>query len=248
MRTSPIQACSAATATIFLGAGADVLTNFVKTGKVIKSGTITALIDLGAGDDIFKGGNKSETVQDSVGLDHYNFGGGNDTYRADFVGSESDGQDIVNGGGGNDTYDLTGADAIFFPNLDTKEHNGLPGQSTQEIFGGFPPTLGQVDKVIGFENVTGGPGVDLLYGSSGANVLIGRSNDDTLQGFGGNDTLSGGAGGRHARRRGGARYPDRGSLGQQRVRHLCLYQAQRQRGQGFDARPDYRFCRIRPGR
>jgi Ca2+-binding RTX toxin-like protein len=133
-------------------------------------------------------------VKDNLGTDHYNLGGGNDTYLADFAGSQTDGQDVVKGGAGTDTYNLTGEDGIFLVNLDTKVHNGLAGQSTQEFLGGFPPTLGQADKIIGFENVTGGAASESFYGSSGDNVLNGAGGNDTLQGFGGNDTLIGGAG------------------------------------------------------
>jgi serralysin len=181
-------------AIVNLGDAADTLVNFVKHGKLIKSGTITGTVNLGAGDDHFKGGAHAESVKDNLGTDHYNLGGGNDTYIADFAGSETDGQDVVNGGSGTDTYFLGGEDGIFLVNLDTKVHNSIPGQSTQEVFLGFPPSLGQVDKIIGFENVTGGDAPESFYGSSGDNVLNGAGGNDTLQGFGGNDRLIGGAG------------------------------------------------------
>jgi serralysin len=176
---------------VLLGSDADILTNFVKTGTHIKSGTIAGLIDLGDGGDTFKGGAHAETVRDSLGTDHYNLGGGNDTYLAEFSGSDTDGADVVNGGAGIDTYDRTAAAGIFIVNIDTKDHETTQGTVfAQTAFVVF----GQTDHVIGFENVNGGDGVDIIVGSGGANVLNGGANNDILYGNNGNDTLIGGSG------------------------------------------------------
>ena len=118
------------------------------------------------GDDHFNGGARSETVHDSDGSDTIKFGGGSDLYRVvgPLVPVTADGTDIINGGAGIDTYDLTGVAALFLINLDTKEHDGLAAQIAIKVFA-------ETDSIIGFENVIGGSGADVIYGSSGANVI-----------------------------------------------------------------------------
>ena len=174
---------------VFLGDFADTFNNFKKVGKVIKSGTVLGPITLGGGDDHFNGGAKSETVRDSDGSDTIKFGGGNDLYRAvdPLVPVTADGTDIINGGAGVDTYDLTGVAAVFLINLDTMEHDGLAAQTAIKVFAA-------TDTIIGFENVIGGPGADVIYGSRGANVIQGGDNTDAIYGLAGGDTLSGGDG------------------------------------------------------
>ena len=184
-----------------LGDGNDIFTNFVKVGKVVKSGIVergltlgvVASIDLGAGDDTLRGGKNIEIVRDDLGTDTYILGGGNDIFLADdnFTNSDLDGDDIVNGGSGIDTYHLDDADGIFIVNIDSIDHETAQGtvsaQMAIEVFG-------QTDRIIGFENVTGGDAVDIIVGSGGANVLNGAGDDDHLYGFGGRDTLTGGNG------------------------------------------------------
>jgi Ca2+-binding RTX toxin-like protein len=183
--------------TVQLGDGNDVFNDFLKVGAHIKSGIVdrgivlgvAAAIDLGAGDDIFNGGKNAESVRDDLGTDTYKFGAGNDLFLADddFANSENDGNDIVNGGRGIDTYNLTGADTLYFINLDTKVHFGLEAQTAVELFG-------QTDRVIGFENVVGGTIADSIVGSGGANSLNGSGGGDQLCGLGGRDVLTGGSG------------------------------------------------------
>jgi hypothetical protein len=183
--------------TVQLGDGNDVFNDFLKVGAHIKSGIVdrgivlgvAAAIDLGAGDDIFNGGKNAESVRDDLGTDTYKFGAVNDLFLADddFANSENDGNDIVNGGRGIDTYNLTGADTLYFINLDTKVHFGLEAQTAVELFG-------QTDRVIGFENVVGGTIADSIVGSGGANSLNGSGGGDQLCGLGGRDVLTGGSG------------------------------------------------------
>jgi Ca2+-binding RTX toxin-like protein len=173
---------------VSLAALNDTFANFKKVGGLIKNGTVNGVIDLGAGDDRFFGGAKSETVRDNSGSDTYKLGSGNDIYLADFAGND-DGADFVNAGKGRDTYDLTGSDALYLVNIGTKPivDVNLPAQTAVEFFG-------DADTVVGFENVTGGPGDDRIWGSDGANVLSGGGGADYLYGLGGADILIGGAG------------------------------------------------------
>ncbi|MFO1034961.1 MAG: calcium-binding protein [Hyphomicrobiales bacterium] len=177
-------------ADVHLYDGNDVFTN---TGQVL------GVIDLGDGNDVFKGGNFAETVKDSFGSDTITLGGGNDIFLA--FGGEGDGKDgvggnlasdTVDGGAGIDTYDgsLVPQDAGYgiLVNLDGVNHQvvtkGTAGNANSSY----------IDKIKGFENVTGGDFADVIFGSSGANVIKGNGSFDELYGFGGNDTLDGGDG------------------------------------------------------
>jgi len=171
-----------------LGGGADIVTNFVKTGKIIKSGTVTGMIDVGAGDDIFRGGKNAESVRDGSGQDSYNFGKGNDTLLAVKIDGSVDGADIVNGGAGVDTYQAGSSFVLI--NLDIVDHVSSFGVPAQSASG---PEVGN-DTVISFENVNGSGQDDTIFGSSGANELTGNGGSDGLFGLGGSDILAGGSG------------------------------------------------------
>jgi Ca2+-binding RTX toxin-like protein len=155
----------------------DSFTNFKKVGHHIKNGTVVGVIDLGPGDDHFTGGAKSETVIDAAGSDTYKLGGGDDTFIPVNTGSGT-GTDIVNGGKGIDTYDASAGSSQII-NLNTHSTVGLD-------VGG--------DTIIGFENVIGGNGGDILTGSDVANRLTGGTSTDIFTGLGGRDILTGGAG------------------------------------------------------
>ncbi len=98
------------------GSGTDIVTN-------IKAGRIPDLVDLGAGNDTFTGGNDQhgDQVRDHDGADSYSLNGGNDTYFAT-GNTGTDGVDTVNGGAGRDVYDASGATNAVFINLDTVDH------------------------------------------------------------------------------------------------------------------------------
>ncbi len=51
-------------------------------------------------------------------------------------------------------------------------------------------TLGTFDA-LGFENVGGTPGDDVIYGDDGTNRLYGNQGEDTIDGRGGDDVCSG---------------------------------------------------------
>ena len=55
-------------------------------------------------------------------------------------------------------------------------------------------SVGGIEEITGFENVSGSQGRDSIRGTDGANDLEGEGGNDTLFGRGGNDTLEGGAG------------------------------------------------------
>ncbi len=99
------------------------------------------------------------------------------------------GADTVDGGAGDDNLD-GGAD------IDTVTYaSATAGVTVSLALTGFQDTLGAgVDKLKGFENLTGSGFNDTLTGDGGDNVLTGGNGNDTLQGGAGNDTLAGGAG------------------------------------------------------
>ncbi|MEZ5874685.1 MAG: calcium-binding protein [Hyphomicrobiales bacterium] len=175
-----------------LGDGNDVFTNFQKIGKKIKSGTVSGDIDLGAGDDIFQGGNKGELVVAGQGADVIKLGGGNDTYLAFSAGvGGTNADDNIDGGKGIDTYNAISTTTGVVVNLDKIDHQFIviiPANTASgaEVSGAF------VDKIKNFENAIGGDGHDLIFGNGGNNVLGGAEGSDFLFGLGGNDTLIGG--------------------------------------------------------
>jgi Ca2+-binding RTX toxin-like protein len=164
------------------GMGADTFTN---------KGTIStgSTINLGAGDDVVKGGKGIEWAQDAAGSDKYTFGGGDDAFFAVGIGANV-GIDSVDGGAGkNDVYSALGATNQVLINLDTKAVSYRLGV---DIAGGVATgvDIGK-DKLKGFENAGGGSGNDFINGSKAANYLYGNAGDDRITGGGGDDHLYG---------------------------------------------------------
>ena len=81
------------------------------------------------------------------------------------------------GGSGTDVLDFAGRTTALTVNL---------GAAANAVYG--------TGRVLGFENVVGGTGVDTLTGSRANNVLSGGAGNDILSGGAGNDILYGGAG------------------------------------------------------
>ena len=178
---------------VFGGNGADTVTDYAIVNGVVKSGTISDVVNLLDGNDTFNGGANPETVQDGDGADIVNLGGGNDTYIA--TGNRgADGIDVISGGPGIDTYDGNGvlflATTPEIINLDTVAHNGVAANTAT----GTDVAGTAKDSIFGFENARGGSNDDVIFGTAAANVLEGNAGNDVLYGFGGNDTLNGGAG------------------------------------------------------
>jgi serralysin len=176
---------------VSLGDGNDVFTNFKKVGHLVKNGVANSLIDLGAGDDRFNGGNKGEVVTDADGKDVYRLGGGKD-YFYGYLSGDGDLVDVVDGGKGIDTYDASqsGVPAVstVFLNLDKIKHGGITANLAIDY------DANPHDIIRNFENAIGGDESDLFYGTKGVNELWGGGGNDSLLGFGGNDLLHGGSG------------------------------------------------------
>ena len=168
-----------------LGLGDDVFTNFAKLGTVVKHGIVGGFIDLGDGNDIFNGGKHIELVVDGPGTDTYKLGAGDDRFGAVPL-SGASGDDTVIGGAGSDSYVISGS-ASSIINLNNVT---VAGWDPQTVLSSETGT----DTVIGFENASGGDGVDAIYGTAAANKLFGNGANDTLGGLAGSDYLEGGDG------------------------------------------------------
>ncbi|MBB3144131.1 hypothetical protein FHS21_000514 [Phyllobacterium trifolii] len=137
---------------------------------------------------VLTGGDGSDQIYGSSGLDTITGGNGNDFIQG------NGGIDVLNGGAGIDTLSYesaTGGGITLTLNASGGVNIGqfLPGTSNaglDEIGGGFENVVGtnQGDTITG--NAAAGP--------AGNNILIGLGGNDTLNGMGGNDTLIGGAG------------------------------------------------------
>ena len=159
------------------GSGSDTFKN---------TGTVGVSINLGGGDDTMTGGNSAEDVTDSLGIDTYKLGGGNDRLML------QSGNDICDGGAGQDTLSLSLVVADFRVNLDTKAVTlyDAPFQASSAV----AASAGIDASVKGFEKVVGGSGSDWLMGSGKGDFLDGGVGSDVLYGGLGNDTLTGSAG------------------------------------------------------
>ena len=167
---------------------------------VTNTGTVLGRVDLGPGDDVYTGGNKTDIVRDDHGADVYNLGAGNDIYLATtkHAGVEDD---TVNAGTGIDTYDASAASYRVMVNLDAVERE-TPGDAWvqansgvgNEVSGATPGQPHPRDILSDFENVKTGNGFDIIHGSALANVLESGGGDDFVAGYGGNDVLNAGDG------------------------------------------------------
>jgi len=120
------------------------------------------------------GGTGADRLWAGRGNDTLSGGDGNDW----LIGGA--GTNVLNGGAGSDTADYSGATQGVRIDLNdgTVTNNGY----------------GQVDTLIGIENLTGGAFNDVLIGQGADNILIGGEGADYLIGLAGNDTLDGGTG------------------------------------------------------
>jgi serralysin len=174
---------------VHLGDGNDLLENFVQEEGIRYDGVVTGTIDLGKGDDTFRGGNNKETVRDGDGKDTISLSGGDDLWFG-FLAGGDDGIDTVNGGAGTDTYDAgqSGVQGVAI-NLDTVAHGGHAALSADDFNASTA-----AESLSRFENASGTDFADILFGTSGANTLVGRDGNDRLSGLDGNDILKGNAG------------------------------------------------------
>jgi Ca2+-binding RTX toxin-like protein len=189
---------------ISLGVGADTFTNFHKvghrvvSGSIFSNGVLNAIVDLGAGDDKFKGGAHTERVKDGDGHDVVTLGSGKDTYVATGATFASDLTDVINGGKGLDYYEASASASAVRINLDKVQHDGGPFGTpllAANVADGDDVAGNFTDMFRNFENARGGDNSDLIYGSAVANTISGAGGlFDEIFGFGGNDKLNGEAG------------------------------------------------------
>ena len=128
----------------------------------------TDYIDAGPGDDVIDGGDK--------GYDTINGGGGRDTLTA------STGAKITDG----DTADAIDADVMKVEN-GTIDYSSRIGDVRVDLVKGTGGEEGEGDTVEGFDRATTGAGNDRIAGTKAANILEGGDGDDLLIGRGGKD-------------------------------------------------------------
>ncbi|WP_210485890.1 beta strand repeat-containing protein [Microvirga antarctica] len=142
-----------------------------------RGGTVTGVIDLGAGDDFAIGGEGSET----------------------FLGGS--GADTIDGRGGSDTviYDANVSHTIDLSltrSQDTGEGNDIlaaienirAGAGADHLTGNV--SANQLDGGGGDDTLLGGDGADVLLGGGGSNLLEGGAGGDTIDGSGGASVAS----------------------------------------------------------
>ena len=155
--------------------------DFTGLTSLIDSGP---LIDLGYGNDTFRG---------FAGNDRVSGGGGSDTITT-YVGNDTldggTGSDTLIGGLGNDVYyvDHAGDRVVEYA-----------GQGVDTVYSTITYTLAAYadNLVLSGAGATTGTGNELnnvMSGNSGDNVLRGLAGNDTLSGLGGDDAIDGGLG------------------------------------------------------
>lgn len=98
------------------------------------------------------------------------------------------GDDTIDGHDGNDTLDGgLGIDTVSYLSVSDAVVVSLAKAGSQQTLGG------DIDKLIGFENLTGSLFDDTLTGSIGVNTIHGDAGDDIIQGGKGADLLFGDA-------------------------------------------------------
>lgn len=158
---------------------------------------------------IINGGDGSDILVGSIGIDTINGDDGNDKIDG------FDGNDILNGGAGNDQIKggngddtisgdegndrligNSGDDTIYggagADDLDGNNGNDelFGGDGNDDLNGGLNDDILHGDQ--GDDVLDGHKGNDVLHGGDGADTLLGGDNDDILHGGDGNDNLNGG--------------------------------------------------------
>ncbi len=108
---------------------------------------------------------------------------------------------IINGRGGNDTIQgggaadiLDGGDGIDTLSYSSSKIGVDVDLSLSEASGGDAGSVTSMDRILGFENVTGSAYADTIKGDDNQNTLTGGSGNDRLTGLAGADILNGDAG------------------------------------------------------
>jgi Ca2+-binding RTX toxin-like protein len=161
-------------------------------------GTLSNIIDGGAGDDTIDGMGGNDILYGGTGNDSILGGAGDDSIFGGAGDDLLDGganQDTLDGGAGNDTL-MAGSGADVFEGGDGVDVYDI-GNSLVSAFA-FEVNLGDGVGSYGttfsnIENVIGGSGDDTLIGSAANNALTGGAGNDSIDGGAGNDQLDGGA-------------------------------------------------------
>lgn len=135
----------------------------------------------GDGNDVVFGENGDDIVDPGTGADVVSLGEGSDTL---LLAGDSD-VDVYDGGAGIDVVDyapLTPGRAVV---VDLAAETAMEVASEVSQGAPNPPT----DILVGFENVVGSPGADVITGDSNDNVLRGGAGDDVVAGGEGNDVF-----------------------------------------------------------
>lgn len=144
----------------------------------------------GKGDDVLMGAGGNDLLRGGPGDDILRGGPGDDELEA------GPGNDVLSGGPGDDILDGG-------PGIDTADYGQGAAGIVVDLAAGvaFRDGQGGSDDLLGIDNVTGGPGNDVIRGDDRPNVLLGGRGGDLLAGGGGDDVLRGGPG--HDTLRGG---------------------------------------------
>ena len=166
-----------------LGVGVDLAARSGSAGDAAGDTVVGFEIVLGsAAGDTLVGGVNAETLEGQGGDDVLAGGLGNDAL---FGGVGNDrlgggaGADRLDGGEGVNTLDYSASTAAVSVDLRTNAVSGGDAEG---------------DVIVGFTNVVGGAGDDLLIGDAGANRLEGGRGNDRIVGGPGADMLDGGEG------------------------------------------------------
>jgi Ca2+-binding RTX toxin-like protein len=133
------------------------------------------MFEAGAGNDTVSGMNGNDTLIGGFGDDSLLGGSGND----ELVGGR--GNDIIDGGAG-------AADVA-----DYSADGGWHGVSVSLLAGNAEDSWGDIDQLIGIEQVRGTEFADWFHGDKRANTFMGNGGADTITGGGGNDIFVFGA-------------------------------------------------------
>lgn len=134
--------------------------------------TITGSVDA----NHIEGRGGVDTIRDLIGADHVLGGSGNDILLSQFY---LDPLDVFDGG--------TGIDRVSYSSRDENLSITLNGIADDGAVGEF-------DRILAVENLTGGTGDDAIAGSNAVNVLSGSAGNDTIRDSGGADVVNGDGG------------------------------------------------------
>jgi hypothetical protein len=144
----------------------------------------SALVNLGAGNDVFNGGTGNDTVNAGAGDDVVSGNGGDDTLHG------GTGNDDLSGNDGNDQLaGEAGADRLAGGAGDDQISGGA---DSDDITGGSGDD--RLNGDAGNDTISGGAGLDLIQGGSGNDTLNGDADNDQVRGGDGDDAINGGTG------------------------------------------------------